>query len=193
MSEFAFYTWIGLPALIFAARVLDVSLGTLRIIFTARGRRYLAPLLGFLEVFIWIVIVSQITRGAQNLVAYLAYAAGFAAGNYVGIWIENRLAIGTLILRAILSDEGAQATNLAATLHNAGYGVTRVSGEGANGPVQLIYTVVRRKDLAKVIDLIHQIHPRTFITVEEARSVEEGVFPPPKQKRLTVVAQRKGK
>lgn len=193
MSEFSFYTWIGLPALIFVARVVDVGLGTLRIIFTARGRRYLAPLLGFLEVFIWIVIVSQITRGAQNLVAYLAYAAGFAAGNYVGIWIENRLAIGTLILRAILPDQGEQATDLAATLHQSGYGVTRVSGAGANGPVQLIYTVVRRKDLSKVTALIHQIHPHAFLTVEEVRAVEEGIFPPLKQKRLVAMAQRKGK
>lgn len=107
MDAISFNTWIGLPLLIFFARVFDVSLGTLRIIFTARGRRYLAPLLGFVEVFIWIVIVSQITRGADNLAAYLAYAAGFAAGNYVGIWIDNRLAIGNLILRMILPDEGS--------------------------------------------------------------------------------------
>lgn len=193
MSEISFYTWIGLPLLIFFARVVDVSLGTLRIIFTARGKRYLAPLLGFVEVFIWIVIVSQITRGADNLVAYLAYAAGFAAGNYVGIWIENRLAIGTLILRTILPDEGTQATGLAAILHQAGYGVTRVSGEGANGPVQLIYTVIRRKDLQQVSALIRQTHPRAFLTVEEVRSVAEGIFPPNRQTRLAVMSQRKGK
>jgi len=193
MSDISFYTWIGLPLLIFIARVVDVSLGTLRIIFTARGRRYLAPLLGFVEVFIWIVIVSQITRQASNLLAYLAYAAGFAAGNYVGIWIENRLAIGTLIIRAILPDEGVLATDLAATLHQAGYGVTRVAGTGANGPVQLIYTVIRRKDLAQVSALIRQTHPRAFLTVEELRSVAEGIFPPSKQKQMVALGQRKGK
>jgi uncharacterized protein YebE (UPF0316 family) len=193
MSDISFYTWIGLPLLIFIARVVDVSLGTLRIIFTARGRRYLAPLLGFVEVFIWIVIVSQITRQASNLLAYLAYAAGFAAGNYVGIWIENRLAIGTLIIRAILPDEGVMATDLAATLHQAGYGVTRVAGTGANGPVQLIYTVIRRKDLAQVSALIRQTHPRAFLTVEELRSVAEGIFPPSKQKQMVALGQRKGK
>ena len=193
MSDISFYTWIGLPLLIFIARVVDVSLGTLRIIFTARGRRYLAPLLGFVEVFIWIVIFSQITRQASNLLAYLAYAAGFAAGNYVGIWIENRLAIGTLIIRAILPDEGVLATDLAATLHQAGYGVTRVAGTGANGPVQLIYTVIRRKDLAQVSALIRQTHPRAFLTVEELRSVAEGIFPPSKQKQMVALGQRKGK
>ena len=193
MSDISFLTWIGLPLLIFFARVVDVSLGTLRIIFTARGRRYLAPLLGFVEVFIWIVVVSQITRQANNLLAYLAYAAGFAAGNYAGIWIEGRLAIGTLIIRAILPDEGDQATGLAATLHQAGYGVTRVSGTGANGPVQLIYTVIRRKDLAQVSALIRQTHPRAFLTVEELRSVTEGIFPPPRQKQMVALGQRKGK
>jgi uncharacterized protein YebE (UPF0316 family) len=193
MDNISFNTWIGLPLLIFFARVLDVSLGTLRIIFTARGRRYLAPLLGFVEVFIWIVIVSQITRGADNLAAYLAYAAGFAAGNYVGIWIDNRLAIGNLILRTILPDEGIQATGLAATLHQAGYGVTRVSGEGATGPVQLIYTVIRRKDLAQVNALIHRTHPHAFLTVEEVRSVNEGIFPPSRQTRQGGISLRKGK
>lgn len=193
MDAISFNTWIGLPLLIFFARVFDVSLGTLRIIFTARGRRYLAPLLGFVEVFIWIVIVSQITRGADNLAAYLAYAAGFAAGNYVGIWIDNRLAIGNLILRMILPDEGSQATGLAASLHQAGYGVTRVSGVGANGPVQLIYTVIRRKDLAQVNALIHQTHPHAFLTVEEVRSVSEGIFPPSRQTRSEFISLRKGK
>jgi uncharacterized protein YebE (UPF0316 family) len=193
MSDISLYTWIGLPLLIFFARVVDVCLGTLRIIFTARGRRYLAPLLGFVEVFIWIVIVSQITRQANNLLAYLAYAAGFAAGNYAGIWIENRLAIGTLIIRAILPDEGVQATDLASTLHQAGYGVTRVAGAGANGPVQLIYTVIRRKDLTEVSQLIQRAHPRAFLTVEEVRSVKEGIFPPPRQKQLVAIGQRKGK
>ena len=186
-------TWIFLPVLIFLARIVDVSLGTLRIIFVSRGLRRLAPLLGFVEVFIWIVVVSQITRQANNLLAYLAYAAGFAAGNYAGIWIENRLAIGTLIVRAILPDEGDQATGLAATLHQAGYGVTRVSGTGANGPVQLIYTVIRRKDLAQVSALIRQTHPRAFLTVEELRSVTEGIFPPPRQKQMVALGQRKGK
>jgi uncharacterized protein YebE (UPF0316 family) len=193
MSDISLYTWVGLPLLIFFARVVDVSLGTLRIIFTARGWRYLAPLLGFVEVFIWIVVVSQITRQANNLLAYLAYASGFAAGNYVGIWIENRLAIGTLIIRLILPDEGDQATGLAATLHQAGYGVTRVAGAGANGPVQLIYTVIRRKDLASVSALIHQTHPRAFLTVEEVRSVAEGIFPPTRQKQMIAIGQRKGK
>jgi hypothetical protein len=91
MSIFDWYTWVILPLIVFLVRLTDVTLGTMRIIFVARGRKYLAPLLGFIEVFIWITVVSQIVRGAQNIVAYLAYAAGFAVGNYVGMIVEERL------------------------------------------------------------------------------------------------------
>ena len=92
LDTFDWYTWIILPCLVFLARVVDVSLGTLRIIFTSRGRKHLAPLLGFVEVFIWVAVIAEITRGAHNLVAYLAYAGGFAAGNYLGMYIEDKLA-----------------------------------------------------------------------------------------------------
>jgi uncharacterized protein YebE (UPF0316 family) len=168
------YTYVYLPLLIFFARMIDVTLMTLRIIFVSRGKRYLAPLLGFVEVFIWIAVVSQVIRGANNLVAYLAYAAGFAAGNYVGIYIENRLAIGTLVVRAIVAN-GAE--ELVRRVHAAGYGVTTVDGQGATGPVKLVYTVIKRKDLQQVMDILHGFEPKPFVTVEEVRSAEQGIFP----------------
>ena len=189
------YTYVYLPLLIFFARMIDVTLMTLRIIFVSRGKRYLAPLLGFVEVFIWIAVVSQVIRGANNLVAYLAYAAGFAAGNYVGIYIENRLAIGTLVVRAIVQagprtvgagpakggtgprSTGTPAEELVRRLHEAGYGVTTVDGQGATVPVKLVYTVIKRKDLKQVMEILHEFEPRPFVTVEEVRSTEQGVFP----------------
>src|SRR5512139_1940021 len=100
----ALYVWVVLPILVFLARVMDVTLGTLRIIFISRGKRNLAPLLGFVEVFIWITIVSQIVSHAHNILAYVAYAAGFAAGNFIGMYIENRLAIGTQVVLAIIQE-----------------------------------------------------------------------------------------
>ncbi len=168
------YTWVVLPLLVFVARVVDVTLGTMRIIFISRGKRYLAPVLGFIEVFIWITIVAQIVRDANNLVAYLAYASGFAAGNFVGMYIEDRLALGTLVLRIILPKGGVE---MAAALHDAGFGVTSVDGQGATGPVKLVYTVVKRKDLAVVLHVIHRIMPKAFLSIEEVRSTEEGIFP----------------
>ncbi|HET9912851.1 MAG TPA: DUF2179 domain-containing protein [Anaerolineales bacterium] len=174
MPTFDWYTWLILPLIVFLARLSDVTLGTIRIIFVARGRKYLAPLLGFIEVFIWITVVSQIVRGAQNIAAYLAYAAGFAVGNYVGMIVEERLAIGTLMIRVILPKDG---TALVERLRTEGYGATYVDGHGSSGPVMLIYTVVMRKELARVVNLIQEIHPKAFFTVEELRSTQQGIFP----------------
>jgi uncharacterized protein YebE (UPF0316 family) len=168
------YIYVLIPLLVFFARVADVSLGTLRIIFISRGKRNLAPILGFVEVFIWITVVSQIVSHAHNIIAYLAYAAGFAAGNYVGMYIEDKLAIGTQIIRLIVQNESFPLTQ---NLHDAGYGVTCVPGQGTAGPVMLVYTIVRRKDVAKVIDIIHQTHPNAFLTIEDLRSTQAGIFP----------------
>jgi uncharacterized protein YebE (UPF0316 family) len=164
--------WI-LPLLVFFARIVDVTLGTLRIIYIGKGKRLLAPLLGFVEVFIWIVMVSQLVKNVSNLVGYLAYAAGFAAGNYIGMVIENRLAIGTLIVRAIVAGE---TESLVQSLKEAGYGVTVSDAQGISGPVTVIYTVINRKELKDVIRRLQDSHPRVFYTVEEARLASEGVF-----------------
>jgi uncharacterized protein YebE (UPF0316 family) len=168
------YVWVVLPIIVFFARVSDVTLGTLRIIFISRGKRNLAPLLGFVEVFIWITVVAQIVSHAHNILAYLAYAAGFATGAFVGMYIEDRLAIGTQIVRTIVQNNSQE---LIGNLHNAGYGVTSVDGQGVNGPVKLIYTIVLRKNLADVLAIIHQTHPHAFLSIEDLRSTQEGVFP----------------
>ena len=170
------YVWVVLPIMVFLARVTDVSLGTLRIIFISRGKRNLAPLLGFVEVFIWITIVSQIVSHAHNLLAYLAYAAGFASGAFIGMYIEGRLAIGTQVILTIVQEN---APLLITRLHSAGYGVTSVDGMGANGPVKLIYTIVQRRCLEDVLSIIHQSHPRAFLSVQDVRSTQEGIFPIP--------------
>ncbi|WKZ36950.1 MAG: DUF2179 domain-containing protein [Anaerolineales bacterium] len=179
METFDWQTWIILPLFVFIARLIDVALGTVRIIFTSRGKKHLAPLLGFVEVFIWVSIIAQITRGSNNIVAYLAYAAGFAAGNYLGMFIEDKLAIGTLVVRAIVPEE--VSTSLAKTLKENGFGVTIVSGMGSQGPVKLIYTVVMRKELTMVAERIKSVSPNAFFTVEELRSAEHGIFHPSAQ------------
>jgi uncharacterized protein YebE (UPF0316 family) len=168
------YAWVILPLLVFGARVLDVTLGTMRIIYVSRGKKTLAPLLGFIEVFIWIAMVSQIVHSANNIVAYLAYAAGFAAGNFVGMNVEDRLALGTLSIRIIIQH---QAKELVDHLRKAGFGVTTLAGEGANGPVSVVYTTVQRRRLEEVLAIIHQTHPHAFLSIEDLRSAKEGVFP----------------
>ncbi len=173
MESFDWYAWVILPILVFIARVADVTLGTLRIVFTSRGKRNLAPVLGFVEVFIWIVVVSQIVSNMHSYPAFIGYAAGFAMGTYIGLRIEQKLAIGTLVLRIILPQGGEQ---LAHDLRVAGFGVTIVNGEGATGPVKLLYSVIKRKELQHITEIIHQHNPKTFFSVEEVSSAESGVF-----------------
>jgi uncharacterized protein YebE (UPF0316 family) len=190
MQTIDWYTWVILPLIIFLARLADVTLGTVRIIFIARGKKFLAPLLGFLEVFIWITVVSQIVRGAQSIVAYLAYAVGFAVGNYVGMMVEEKLAIGQLVVRVILPKDGALLVD---RLRSEGYGVTYVDGQGASGAVMLIYTVVMRKELPRVVDLIQELHPKAFFTVEELRTAQQGIFPVRSSSPLDRFTRRKSK
>jgi uncharacterized protein YebE (UPF0316 family) len=185
MQPIEIYAWVILPFIVFLARIADVTLGTLRIIFTSRGKRNIAPLLGFVEVFIWIVVVSQIVKNAHSLTAYFGYAAGFAVGTYVGMKIEEHLALGTLVLRIILPQGGDE---MAQSLREAGFGVTIVYGEGAAGPVKLLYTVIKRRDLEEVAGIIHASNPKAFFSVEEVRLAVSGVFPVETQ-----VPGRKGK
>jgi uncharacterized protein YebE (UPF0316 family) len=178
-----------LPILIFFARVFDVTLGTIRIIFIARGKKFLAPLLGFVETFVWIVVVSQIVRSINGIWSFVGYAAGFAAGTLVGMFVENRLAIGTLIVQTILSGD---TVPLIERLHDAGYGVTCVPGKGAQGPVTVVYTVIKRKDIQAVVTIIHTLHPRAFLSIEEVQSAQQGIFPvEPSSGRLQWLMKRK--
>jgi uncharacterized protein YebE (UPF0316 family) len=174
MSTADWYAWVILPFIVFFARIIDVTLGTMRIIFTSRGKRNIAPFLGFIEVFIWIVVVGQIVKNVHSITAYLGYAAGFAAGTFIGMNIEERLALGTFVLRIILSDGGEE---LATLLRTAGFGVTVVNGEGGTGAVKLLYTIIKRKDLHVVSKIIHDFNPKAFFSVEEVRMAESGIFP----------------
>lgn len=166
--------WVLLPIFIFLARVIDVSLGTLRIIFSARGRRYLAPALGFIETFIWIVAIGQIVRNLTNPASYLAYAAGFAVGNLVGILIEEKLALGTLAIRIFATKD---APLLVEQLHEAGFGATTLDAQGSTGPVKIVFSVIKRKDIKQVVNLVRTINPKAFFSIEEVRAANEGVFP----------------
>lgn len=151
---------------IFCARIVDVSIGTLRIIFLTRGMKYLAALLGFGESLIWIIAISQVMNNVNNWMAYLAFAGGFASGNIVGIWLEEKIALGTLIIRIITRHE---ADELVKALRVAEFGVTNIDAQGEQGPVMAIFTIVRRKKLPEVIRLIRQYNPNAFYTIEDVR------------------------
>jgi uncharacterized protein YebE (UPF0316 family) len=163
-----------LPLLIFIARVADVSLGTVRVIFVSRGLKYLAPIVGFFEIIIWLLAIGQIMQNLTNPICYIAYAGGFAAGNYIGIWIAEKLSLGIALIRVITSKD---ASELVQYLKTAEYGVTSVDAKGSAGKVQVVFTIVPRSEVASVVNLIKQFNPKAFYTIEEVGFVEEGIFP----------------
>jgi uncharacterized protein YebE (UPF0316 family) len=163
-----------LPLLIFVAEMCVVTIGTIRIIFVARGMKLLAPLLGFFEVMTWLFAISQIMQNLSNGACFLAFAGGFTVGNFVGILIEKRLALGSSVIRVITCRD---ATSLVEKLRAADYGVTTLAGEGANGPIRMVFTIVKRKEVERVVSLIKLHEPGALYAVDELQAVSGGIFP----------------
>lgn len=168
-----FFSYVLLPILIFFARICDVSIGTMRIIFVTKGKRSIAPILGFFEVLIWITAISKIMQNLDHYVNYVAYAAGFATGNLVGMIIEEKLAVGIQMVRVFAHERGSELVQI---LNSNGYGATVVEAFGARKQVHLIYTIVQRNELSDVLALINRFNPKAFYTIEDIRSVNEGIF-----------------
>ena len=167
------FTYLLLPVFIFLARILDVSMGTLRIIFVTKGMKRVAPLVGFFEVLIWLIAISRIMQDLDNWLCYFAYAAGFATGNYIGMFLEEKLAIGHEMIRVITRKD---ATNLIENLRAKGYGVTSIQAQGIEGDVAVIYIIARRSMIQVVIDEINLFNPRAFYTVESIKYVNKEIF-----------------
>ena len=174
-----------LPLLVFLAEICVVTIGTIRIIFVSRGMKVLAPILGFFEVTLWLFAITQImtkmTDPATDIFTksscFLAFAAGFSVGTYLGILIDEKLAIGTTLVRIITPKNPEE---LVRNLTLGDFGVTCLEGQGATGPVQVVLTVVKRKEIERVVHLIKQFDPKVFYSIGEVQSVSEGIFPLPR-------------
>jgi uncharacterized protein YebE (UPF0316 family) len=166
-----------LPALVFAAELCVVTLCTVRIICLGRGQKVIASTIGFFEVSIWLFAIGQIMQNLSNIGCYLGFAGGFTAGNFLGVLVEKRLGLGTLVVRVIT---GREAAGLVERLRSAHYGVTCIDGQGATGPVTVVLTVIPRKELAGVVAIIKGFDPRCFYSVDDVQSAEAGVFPRPR-------------
>jgi len=118
--------------------------------------------------------MSKVVQNLDNWMCYVGYAGGFATGNLVGLLIEEKLALGIAKVQVIT---GKQAGMLIEALKQAGYGVTHVDAKGSNEEVSIIYTFVKRAELPKVQEIISTHNPKAFYTVEEVKSVNEGIFP----------------
>ncbi len=168
MEQSALLHWIVLPLLIFCSRILDVTLGTLRIIFLAKGNRIYAPILGFFEVLLWLIVMVNVVRTLDHPIYYIAYAGGFATGNYVGMLLEHKLALGLSMMRIVTAKD---AEELIDHLRSAGYIVTEVLAHGNRGVVHVLFTVVRRKEVQHLVKLVREFNPKAFYTIEDVNYV----------------------
>jgi uncharacterized protein YebE (UPF0316 family) len=179
-SQSFLFIWILLPLLIFLARIVDVSLQTIRIVSISRGIRWLAPLVGFFEVLIWLLAISQIMKTVSHPVAYIASAGGFAAGTAIGQAIERRLSLGMVLVRVITPSSSQE---LRRRLRDLSFGFTHVPAQGAEGPVEIVFTVIRRQHLQQVQEIIREVLPDAFYSVEEVAGARERVYPAPLRPR----------
>ena len=173
------FCWVILPLLIFLARICDQTIGTLRLIFVSKGFKHIVPFLAFFESMIWLIAISQILSHLDNAATFLAYGLGYATGNYVGMLFEERLSIGSVIIR-IFSKE--RIPEFIEVLQKHNYGYTIINAEGSTGELKIIFCIINRKYLAHLIEQINVIDSNTFYTVEEVKSVKKGIFKPTERK-----------
>jgi uncharacterized protein YebE (UPF0316 family) len=171
-------SWLTLSALfgaglIFALRVSDMTLDTLRVLVVMRGRKKTAWVLGFFQSLIFVIAIGTVLSNLDNPLNVLGYAAGFATGNVVGMTIEERLAIGHIQLSIVSPRRGAA---LAERLRAEGYATTEISARGKDGMVTLLRCSVLRKNVAKVQQLVNEVDDSAFITAEDVRSVRRGFW-----------------
>lgn len=166
------FSYVVLPMLIFLARIFDVSINTIRIIYVLGGRRLTATVLGFFESFVWLMAIRQIFEHLDNWVSYIAYPAGFATGILVGMIIEEKIAYGKVIVRIITRKDIQQLHDY---LIRAGFRFTVVPGIGAEGPENVVFTVLERQQLETLLINLKEILPTAFYTVEKVnRAAESG-------------------
>jgi len=163
------FTFMLLPFLIFIARIADVTLDTLRIVFITKGNKIIAPILGFFQILIWLVAITRIMKDLDNITYYLAYAGGFATGNYIGLILEEKFALGIQMIRIVTQKD---ASSLISKLYEKGLHSTSVEAESNQGKVHVIYLIVQRKMIRNIISLTNQYNPNAFYSVEDIRSVD---------------------
>lgn len=159
-----------LPLLIFFARIIDVSINTVRIIFVMTGKKGVSTILGFMESLVWLLAIGQIFKHMDNVYSYIAYPAGFAAGIFVGMLIEEKLALGKVVVR-IISSEAIDP--IVSYLQKHGYKYSIISGESDLGQEKILFTVVKREALPDLKVKIAEETPSAFYTVESVKSASE--------------------
>jgi uncharacterized protein YebE (UPF0316 family) len=172
--ETPFFSLLVLPLLIFTSRVIDVTLGTLRIAFISQGRRGLAPLVGFFEVFIWLIAMGQVFNNLTNIFYYVAYAGGFAMGNYIGLFLEDKISLRLINMQLIVRENVISLINI---LKENNYELTTMTAEDTKGFVKIVNVVLMRRNLPKILTLVRSNNPNAYISIEDVKSFSIGNIP----------------
>ncbi|MGH7180306.1 MAG: DUF2179 domain-containing protein [Tepidisphaeraceae bacterium] len=181
LSAHAFLIALG----IFCLRICDVSVGTVRVMFTVRGQKLVSAILGAVESFIWIFAISRAIKYVDNPLSMAAWALGFATGTVVGIALEQWIASGSILVRAISRNHAIRLKEL---LHTEGFGVTAVQGQGRETTVLVLFVVAPRKRLKELLGHINRIDPEAFVTIEPVAHAIGGYLP---QVTIDPVSMRK--
>jgi uncharacterized protein YebE (UPF0316 family) len=164
--------WIS-ALVIFLLRVIDMSLDTMRMLFVVRGKKPIAWILGFLQSLVFVIAISTVLANLNNILNIVGYAAGFATGNVLGMFIEERLAIGHIAMRVISSKKDS---GIAAALRIAGFAVTEIQARGRDGKVALLNSSIKRRDVSRFENLVTKTEPGAFITAEDVRPIRVGFW-----------------
>ncbi|MFN2397661.1 MAG: DUF2179 domain-containing protein [Gemmatimonadaceae bacterium] len=178
------------PVVIFFARIVDVTLDTMRVLLAVRGRRTIAGILGFFQALIWLVVVGSALRHLDSWWHIIGYAAGFGTGTMVGITIERAVAYGLSTVRIVSQHAGVEIAEL---LREKGYGVTEMVGQGRDGRVEIINSVVQRQDLGNVMAVVDQYDRDAFVTAEEPQVLRGGSVGGRKGFRLPRLLEKLGR
>lgn len=160
------------PLLIFVLRLIDVSLGTVRIIFVFRGKRIQAAIIGFIEIVIFVYALGTVVTNLDNIPNILAYSLGFAGGTLLGSMIEEKMAIGFMTVQVIPS--GSSSHEIAGILREEGFGVTSFDAWGRDGAKIVLLIHLFRKDWGKLQEILENHDQSAFITVMDTRSTKGG-------------------
>jgi len=164
---------IGGFLFIFLCRVVDVSLGTLRMLFTVRGRKFIAGGIGVVEVSIFLFALSRVVSATSSWPKFLGYCLGFGTGTILGITLEEWLAPGNLIVHIVSKEFFAE---IAKHLRDVGFGVTESLGRGKEGTVTVLESVIRRRDFPYFLNLVNEKDPEAFVTTGAAHFVYRGYW-----------------
>lgn len=165
------FVYVVLPILIFLSRIVDQSIGILRIIFATKGFKFPAFLAGFLESLIWLIAIGQIMNHLDNIYCYLAFAGGFATGNVVGIYLEQRLSIGYLMVRVIFQKDSEKTIGL---LRDSDFRLTVGDAMGVDQPVKMVFSTIMRSRLKEFLNILNKNNPNAFYTIEDVKMVKHG-------------------